>query len=250
MEELKVKERRFESTYRFAGIIEESIKSKIEFWNYNEMSFILRTVNFSRDTLLHLYIETRLFNFYREDTRDNGEDYDFDEFLQLFTVYSIKFTNAKNETEMEGGVFFQNNIKSFMKLFELVADEVFHVLFSNRKLLLEFNELARVSVKDYIDKNKYSLYYLSKKGTLKRAVIPKWVKDAVFLRDNGRCVFCLKDLTGIVNIPKSNYDHIVPLDLFGVNDPCNIQLTCERCNKQKTNKPGVTALNYQSWWTS
>ncbi len=43
---------------------------------------------------------------------------------------------------------------------------------------------------------------------------------------------------------------MVPLDFYGTNDPCNIQLACEKCNKTKTNKDGITSDKYIPWWTS
>lgn len=74
-------------------------------------------------------------------------------------------------------------------------------------------------------------------------------KRGCFYRDKGKCVFCLKDLTGLIStLTKSNYDHIVPLDLYGTNDPCNIQLTCETCNKKKNSKEGITSNLYTPWW--
>src|SRR5690606_11520791 len=97
--------------------------------------------------------------------------------------------------------------------------------------------------------SKYPKEYITRKGTIKRTNIPVWVKNAVFHRDKGRCVFCNTDLTNLVNtFTKNNYDHIVPLDLYGANDPCNIQLTCERCNKSKSHKESTTSDQYYSWW--
>ncbi len=91
---------------------------------------------------------------------------------------------------------------------------------------------------------------MTSKGTIKRVNIPQWVKDAVFHRDKGRCVFCNTDLTRLVNtLTTNNFDHIVPLDLYGSNDPCNIQLSCEFCNKSKTNKAGATTTKYIPWWS-
>ena len=75
------------------------------------------------------------------------------------------------------------------------------------------------------------------------------VKDAVLYRDYGRCVFCNKDLTGTVNhIEEENYDHIIPLKEYGVNDPCNIQLSCEECNKKKGKTKSFPKYKYQKLW--
>ncbi len=47
---------------------------------------------------------------------------------------------------------------------------------------------------------------------------------------------------------KKNFDHIVALKDYGTNDPCNLQLTCEHCNKSKGAREKVPKYKYQSWW--
>jgi len=56
--------------------------------------------------------------------------------------------------------------------------------------------------------------------------IPPEVKIAVWRRDSGKCVECgTKE--------KLEYDHIIPLSKGGSNTERNIQLLCEKCNRQK-----------------
>lgn len=134
------------------------------------------------------------------------------------------------------------NLKAFLTGCQM---KFFHILFHDRGFLLEFNKLVSEAVYDSV----FEKQLLTKKGTLKRARIPEWVKNAVFHRDKGRCVFCYQDLTRVFNhLTKSNFDHMVPLDLYGANDPCNIQLTCEHCNKSKSNKEPSTSTKYITWW--
>ena len=84
---------------------------------------------------------------------------------------------------------------------------------------------------------------------LPRVTIPKWVRKAAYCRDRGRCVFCNRDLTGIINLDlDEHFDHIVPLAIGGINDPSNIQLSCSHCNRRKSKKP-ATAYRYMEWWT-
>ncbi|MFS7394050.1 HNH endonuclease [Carnobacterium maltaromaticum] len=47
---------------------------------------------------------------------------------------------------------------------------------------------------------------------------------------------------------KNNYDHIVPLNLFGLNDVTNIQLLCEECNMKKLDKNYSTSQFYEKWY--
>ncbi|WP_394347828.1 HNH endonuclease [Niastella caeni] len=56
-------------------------------------------------------------------------------------------------------------------------------------------------------------------------------------------------MSKLVNLDaKYNFDHIVPLDLFGVNDPTNIQLVCKDCNLKKLNRNTDVGKKYQEWF--
>ena len=240
----------YNSIYELADLIDGSIKAEVAFWNYNEEYFIETSSKFSKDTLLHLYIVITAINFYRRDFRKSPEIYEDEEDLEkwysLFQTYSVEFIkpNLKNNQSPED--WLESESEAFFSLFEKMADEVFYILFANRDLLLKFNSL----VADTVEETQFPRDLITKKGTIRRVAIPQWVKKAVYHREKGRCVFCNSDLTGIINIfNTSNYDHIIPLDLFGANDPCNIQLSCEKCNKSKNNKAGATSSFYTPWWT-
>lgn len=151
---------------------------------------------------------------------------------------------------------FMNEVRlsePYERLLDQTVAEVFHVLFQNRNLLLTFNEyaagiLSRVRLAD-AEKSKQELF--SKGGTLKRARPPVWAQRAVFFRDRGRCVMCDKDLSGLSNLANvENYDHIVPLALFGLNDISNLQLLCVECNQlEKKDNAARTSSRYQSWYS-
>ncbi|OGQ94556.1 MAG: hypothetical protein A2521_05150 [Deltaproteobacteria bacterium RIFOXYD12_FULL_57_12] len=57
--------------------------------------------------------------------------------------------------------------------------------------------------------------------------VPSNVKIAVWRRDNGKCVGCGSQ-------EKLEYDHIIPVSKGGSNTERNIQLLCEKCNRQKS----------------
>lgn len=114
-----------------------------------------------------------------------------------------------------------------------IAIEVEYILFQNRDFLLRFNNQQAVAFED---------------NPRKRVYIPEWVKRAALFRDKGRCVFCKRDLTGLYSLLEDNekhFDHIVSLNEGGINDVCNIQLSCQDCNLKKSDSSKTSTL-YQS----
>lgn len=64
-----------------------------------------------------------------------------------------------------------------------------------------------------------------------RRRISQYVMDRVWRRDGGRCVACGSQ-------ENLEFDHIIPFSKGGSNSYRNIQLLCERCNREKSNKLG------------
>ena len=226
-------------------------------WNYDEDIFIKRSLNFNRKTLLHHYIETTLWNDYNRDIRKYGGDYThhIESFYELFLEFVPSKNPFKNleklddyELDLYNDKFTEiwiNKENDFRKLFNIIADNVFYLLFNNRSLLLKFNEKIAETVSDTL----YEESVLTEKGKIARKNIPQWVKKAVYSRDKGRCIKCSTDLSGILSTDRrQNYDHIVPLNLFGVNDPTNIQLLCQSCNLTKSGNIIETTDLYAEWW--
>jgi hypothetical protein len=253
-----MKEIRFNNTYYFADLVESYIYGDSGFWRFSEDVFKERSLRFKKETLLHLYIETTIWNYYNREFRKNGGVYedneDFLDFLRgLFETYNvnIEFFDGLIDIENSDDLYedfrnwWCNKETEFRELFNKIADDVFYIFFGNRELLLHFNELVAqtVSTTDYKESD------LNLKGKIKRKNIPQWVKKAVYSRDKGRCVKCSKDLTGLIALDaKQHYDHIVPLNKFGANDPSNIQLLCEVCNLKKSGNIVETSKQYLKWW--
>jgi HNH endonuclease len=137
------------------------------------------------------------------------------------------------------------------KLLDRVVDEVFFVLFGNRRLLLLFNDMMARQIRD-TDLGEVPEEYsknFAQSGVLLRVTPPKWVKRAVFFRDRGRCVACRADLSGTLStMSEEEYDHIVPLADGGLNDVTNIQLLCRTCNRRKRDGDAVTSDFYEAWY--
>ncbi|KNC91275.1 HNH endonuclease [Trabulsiella odontotermitis] len=158
--------------------------------------------------------------------------------LRSSTVYDLEgfLTNFHNSMEFDDYI-----IKT--------VKEVFYILFGNRLLLQSFNEMISGVRESDWDSGDVDAKTITKKGYLKRAHIPKWVQKAAFYRDKGRCVICKKDLTDLVNIFNAeNFDHIVPLARFGINDVSNIQLLCSQCNQTKKAKHNESSNDYYPWY--
>lgn len=240
-----IKEYQFTDIYTLLSLVDRAVDYGEEFWNFDEEYFINSSTNFSKDTLLHQYIVITAFNYHLGYFRKNSDLVDEETlkyWLSLFEDYKVNPPSLKIEESEE---WLEKNTNEFINLFDCMADEAFQILFLNRNFLIKFNQLVTETVKSI----KYPSESLTNKETIKRKSIPQWVKNSIYHRDKGRCVFCNTDLTGLVNtLTSKNFDHIVPLDLYGVNDPCNIQLTCERCNKSKSNREASTSSKYQSWW--
>ena len=65
----------------------------------------------------------------------------------------------------------------------------------------------------------------------KRPPIPKEVVDVVWRRDGGKCVYC-------GSTENLQLDHIIPFSKGGATTVENLQLLCQKCNLQKSNKIG------------
>lgn len=64
-----------------------------------------------------------------------------------------------------------------------------------------------------------------------RPRIPREVVDAIYSRDGGKCVYC-----GIAE--NLQLDHIIPFSKGGATSLENMQLLCQKCNIEKSNKIG------------
>lgn len=65
----------------------------------------------------------------------------------------------------------------------------------------------------------------------KRPPIPKEVADTVWNRDGGKCVYC-------GSTENLHFDHIIPFSKGGATNVENLQLLCQKCNLEKSNKIG------------
>lgn len=242
------------------GAIEEEFT--VEMWlDYYDI-FDLAVEKWSKPhkrTLLHDYIEA----VYLE-----GQNYTLDkhfpgpvikELKNILNAYNVDYSSVvedehieiyedgcgNDEAEEYAGAlqtfFIDNVLNRFI-------DDIFTVLYSDKNFLFEFNKqcadiIATLKKDDYPE-------LLKEDGVFKRiSNKPVWLQNGVRLRDKERCSVCGDNLGRILaNSTKVNYDHIIPLQKNGNNDPTNWQLTCETCNKSKGDRNAEFKNVFSAFW--
>ncbi|MGE7939881.1 HNH endonuclease [Bacillus paramycoides] len=227
-----------------------------EWIEYDDVNLLEKCSKPHKKTLLHDYIEFIYYTQY-EYTLDKYFPINvINQFIELLEFYQIDYTeigkfehvgctdddlNAEEHSEAE---LYADKLFIFFKekLGPLIIDDIFTVLFANKHFLFEFNRQLMDLIQELAIENHPE--YLKKDGVIKRCdYIPQWLKRGVFMRDKGRCQICGTDLKRILQLDnKENYDHIIPLERGGINDPTNFQLACEHCNKSK----GARSMTFNS----
>lgn len=221
---------------------------QVEKWlEYEEVDLLIKISKPHKQSLLHDYI-----SFIDYTMREYLLDKHFpmaviNPLVEIMDIYGVNYSHlgeapfiGLNDEELSD--YDQDLVEEFAhKMFNLYLEElestivsdIFTVLFANKQFLYEFNEQIQWIVLELKLKNHPE--FLKKDGVLKRCkYLPRWLQKGVFLRDKGRCQICGTDLTKVLHLDnQENYDHIIPLESGGNNDPTNYQLTCESCNKSK-----------------
>jgi hypothetical protein len=260
----KTREFVFQGTYEMASLVESSVgwsDSFIEVW-WDNPEVMQCIAECSKLSILHYYICATISVRKRQDYSGNEDFYDEtdearDEIEEALAAYGVDYVPYSEflltEADSKSGRskfyhWFQSQSQSFELLWEKTTDEVFHWLFGNRAFLLRFNQ----SLSEYLQSGavKIPSDYLDVKGVLRRqGSFPTWARKAIYYRDQGRCVLCQRDLSGLLSTDQRiHIDHMVPLNLWGTNDPCNLQLLCEDCNLRKSGTVAKTANRYHPWW--
>ena len=244
---------KFFNVYYFCHLANESM-GKYDYASTNaeftEQQFEIEPEEFSRISVLReycLWLVDRVFYEQANCIANSGEVADFNPIAwinQAIKKYRNIDISIKNNFKFDYDDYLEtyNNYLEYLDRYESglfysvisdIAVEIEYILFQNRDFLLRFNEQQAVAFED---------------NPRKRVYIPEWVKRAALFRDKGCCVFCKKDLTGLYSLLEDNekhFDHIVSLNEGGLNDVCNIQLSCQDCNLKKSDSSKTSTL-YQS----
>lgn len=205
------------------------------FYGYDQTyidEFLAELVKPQKKTMLHHYIEDIHIEGFQYYLRKGFLNDMLPQIYEVLENIGIQFTEYDESDDYEEE--YEDYIeKLFYSVTDEIVDATFSILFLDKRFLEKFNrQIAEIIVQlkksDYPD-------LMKKDGVVKRCTyIPTWLKKGVFYRDRGRCQICGKDLTMLLGTSeKVHYDHIIPLDASGNNDPTNFQLTCETCNTSK-----------------
>jgi len=262
-------------TYYFAdicsGVMEETfayVRTLNDFWGEGNIRNFMRP--FQKFSLLHQYIDFCIDRLIDESNREITElSFEQLKTKKFWINHTLDYHDIKHKSFWE---WYNSDNEYFnlatddliMKYFEFIEfsdlyynlktqmiEETFFILFLNRKFLRAFNlNLAGIfQIEDFTDFNDSQLKLLNPKFRLLRKNIPVWAKKAVFYRDRGKCTYCNKGLTGLINIAnKYHIDHIVSLDQFGFNDISNLQLLCDSCNTSKGSSHSNISKDYEKWY--
>ena len=146
----------------------------------------------------------------------------------------VQITDAVLERyESEYALYYLRDI-AIEGLTPVLVKEVFTLLFGDRVAMKEFN----IKVANEIgEKTERCTYWNS------------WLETALFYREKGQCAICKTDLSSLFNTQaKPAIDHIVPINLNGVNDPTNLQMLCRTCNGKKSGTEIVTSNYLPLYW--
>lgn len=217
----------------------------------NELELLDKISHWSRYCILHYIIDSAIgiyITWYAE--KITPEDF-VNENIHFITNKGIdsglRILNSDYDSE-DGSELDELYSDLIENVSDYISEACFIILFSDRDFLCNLqrqisNHTKNLKKSDYPD-------HLVEDGVIKRPTksFPVWLKKAVFFRDKGRCQICGCDLTNTYILNNSNIDHMIPLKSSGNNDPTNLQLTCEHCNKSKGKKLIVKKAPTQRYW--
>ncbi|GLR77226.1 HNH endonuclease [Aliivibrio sifiae] len=215
----------------------------------------------TKNSLLHDYIThyiNEYFYFYLMDA--GGGECAGDEITQWCMEYQLSLMTPEEYYISVGIEWIEDETDLFeyhteylldfasRSLTPLIQTEVFNLLFSDRCFLIEFNKVIALEIQEL--KVEECPNILKKDGVVKRATYwPTWLERALFCREKGLCAICKTDLSSIYHTGgKLAIDHMVPLNLGGINDASNLQLLCQKCNLDKLGDTIVTTNLHPTFW--
>ncbi len=248
---MPIKRLSFRFAYGFADKVCDTLYGRIENSYFDEWiepnseEFLSRITKPDKDTLLHCYIRAANWHDAGYDLR-KFPDSSIPYYSQLLRAAEIKPPKWLSEYDSERH---GDRIHELVdKAVNVVSEATFQILFSDLEFLRKFQDIVAEHIKQVDFNNNHELF--DKPGMLRREhYIPKWLQNAIFHRDKGRCQHCFSDLTRVINLDlELHFDHLLPLARWGTNDPTNFQLLCKQCNLKKGASTKRTQPFVSSYW--
>ena len=194
-------------------------------------------------TLLHRFILNYLEAEWNYSRRKSDDEF-ISSAYRILKHYNVHF-KMKQEITSDYKWYMFERLRDPLRR---IAHEAFCILLSDKELMRRFGERIADAIADISPAEHPN--YLQENGRLKRSTSwPRWLQDALFYRENGRCALCSTDLTRVF-LPnaKIQIDHIIPISRGGTTDPTNLQMLCARCNQDKGNRSNqVGEFIYVPW---
>jgi len=216
-----------------------------DFLSVGDEIFFQKAFKPHKVTLLHDFIKNINYDGIEYETSHMDHDYLIQTYGPCIKLAGLEIPEWFQEGELD------HYISELDEILEIVSvgitEATFHILFADRDFLFTFSKFVSDFIKILSPKDST---IFKKKSVVKRAkYIPKWLRNAIFHRDKGRCQICTKDLTGLVR-PDFNIhlDHMLSLEQSGTNDPTNFQLLCSNCNTSKGKKAIVSKQLIYTYW--
>ena len=153
-------------------------------------------------------------------------------FLYIISSYTdkegfVKITiNAT--TDDETGKITKYDIGNRERGWSSIKERAYETYLNTYKDCIEAKESVLENIKKEIEKRTPLIINLLKEKPRTRK-IPAKVRYEVYMRDNGKCVICGSN----INI---EFDHIIPFSIGGSHNADNIQVLCQECNREKSDK--------------
>ena len=172
----------------------------------------------------------RLTNQYNTIFKENEENKKYVGFLDKAKYFRAKYNECSSELTM-------SQIES-KNLLEKLREANTQLQYERNKEQIEKDKIKAklLEKKKKREIEKLALQELIDEGEIfpeanKRPPIPKDVVDTVWNRDGGKCVYCGSN-------ENLHLDHIIPFSKGGDTSVENLQLLCQKCNLEKSNKIG------------
>ena len=252
---MPIKKLDFSHAYEFADAVIKTIQHPDwydyddemlqDFLDFKTDYFYLTISKPQKKTLLHTFIKNTNFFGIEYSTGNLGGNEIVENFTGILISAGLIIPKWFNEKEVRDYICECDNLLE--KATEIITESAFHLLFSDRYFLFEFNKMISNYIKHLTPSDNTGF---KRMGVLKRVnYLPSWLKNAVYHRDKGRCQICGLDLTNLmVPTEKQHFDHMLPLAESGINDPTNFQLLCENCNLAKSSKIKITRQYSYTYW--